>query len=121
MKPEDLIDQINNFVEQLDFITARKLMEDNLEILKKHRVSLKSNARELLKLIVERTESGQDPITRQDMAILIAINSYASKFDMRSLKMLVKDKAKLLLRKDAVDYLNQDARVLLEGMGAIGR
>ena len=119
MKPEELINQINNFVDQLDFVTARKLIEDNLEILKKHRVSLKSNARELLKIIVERSESGNEPISRQEMATLLAINSYASKFDLRSLKIIVKDKASLLLRKDVVDYLNNDAKVILEGMGAI--
>lgn len=119
MKPEELIDQINKFVEQLDFVTARKLIEDNLEILKKHRISLKSNARELLKIIVERSESGNNPISRQEMATLLAINSYASKFDVRSLKIIVKDKAALLLRKDVVEYLNNDAKVILEGMGAI--
>lgn len=119
MKPEELINQINKFVEQLDFVTARKLIEDNLEILKKYRVSLKSNARELLKIIVERSEAGNNPISRQEMATLLAINSYASKFDVRSLKIIVKDKASLLLRKDVVEYLNNDAKVILEGMGAI--
>ncbi len=119
MKPEELINQINKFVEDLDFVTARKLIEDNLEILKKHRISLKSNARELLKIIEERSEAGNDPISRQEMATLLAINSYASKFDVRSLKIIVKDKAALFLRKDIVEYLNTDAKVILEGMGAI--
>jgi len=119
MKHEDLLNQINKFVEELDFVTARKLIEDNLEVVKNHRVYLKNNARELYNIIIERAESGQTPISRQDMATLLAINSYASKFDLRSLKIIIKDKAKLLLRKDAVDYLNQDAKVILEGMGAI--
>ena len=119
MKPEELINQINQFVDQLDFVTARKLIEDNLEILNKYRVSLKSNARELLKIILERSESGNEPISRPEMATLLAINSYASKFDVRSLKIIVKDKAALLLRKDVVEYLNHDAKVILEGMGVI--
>lgn len=121
MRIEELIDEINKYVEQLNFVTARKLIEGNLEILVKHKTSLKSNARELLKILIDRLESGHAPISRQDMASIIAINSYASNFDIRSLKMVIKDKAKLLLRKDAVEYLNKDARVILEGMGAINK
>lgn len=119
MKIHELIEEINKYVEQLDFVTARKLIEENLEILKKHKLSLKSNARELLKILVDRQESGHTPISRQDMASIIAMNKYASNFDLRSLKLVIKDKAKLLLREDAVEYLNKDARVILEGMGAI--
>lgn len=121
MKIEELIIEINKYVEKLDFVTARKLIEENLEVVKKHRTSLNSNARELLKILVDRIESGHDPISRQDMASIIAINSFASNFDIQSLKLIVKDKAKLLLRKDAVEYLNKDARVILEGMGAISK
>ncbi len=121
MKPEELIKQINKFAEELDFITTRKLIEDNLDIMKKQRLHLKNNAREIYNIIIEREESGKNPISRQDMATLLAINSYAAKFDLRSLKIIIKDKAKLLLRKEAVDYLNQDAKVILEGMGAIAK
>lgn len=121
MNTEELIKEINKYVDQLDFVTARKLIEGNLEILIKHKTLLKSNARELLKILVDRLESGHDPISRQDMASIIAINSYATNFDLRGLKMLVKNKAKLLLRKDAVEYLNKDAQIILEGMGAINK
>lgn len=119
LKVEDLITDINKYMEQLDFITARKLIEENLEVLNKHKISLKSNARELLKFLTDRFESGHQPISRQEMATLIAINTYASNFDIRGLKLIIRDKAKLLLRSDAIEYLNKDARVILDGMGVI--
>lgn len=119
MKVDELIQEVNKNVEQLDFVTTRRLIEENIEILSKHKVHLKSNARELLKLLTDRLDAGYEPISRQDMATVIALNSYANQFDIRSLKLIVKDKAKLLLRRDVVEYLNKDARVLLEGMGVI--
>ena len=119
MKVEDLIADINNYMEQLDFVTARKLIEENLDVLNKHRISLKSNARELLKFLVERHNSGHKPISRQEMATLIAINTYATNFDIRGLKLIIKDKAKLLLRTDIHEYLNKDAKTILDGMGVI--
>ena len=119
MKVEDLVSDVNKYMEKLDFITARKLMEENLDVLNKNRSSLKSNARELLKFLTERHDSGQKQISRQDMAILIAINTYATNFDIRGLKLIIKDKANLLLRSDIIQYLNRDARVILDGMGVI--
>ncbi|TCJ05166.1 hypothetical protein [Cytobacillus praedii] len=119
MKVNELIQEVNKNVENLDFVTTRKLIEDNIEMLSKHKVLLKSNARELLKMLEDRLDAGYEPISRQDMATVIALNTYATKFDIRSIKLIVKDKAKLLLRKDVVEYLNKDAKVLLEGMGVI--
>ncbi|MBY0124115.1 hypothetical protein [Bacillus sp. S/N-304-OC-R1] len=121
MKVEDVIVDINKYMEQLDFVTARKLIEENLEVLNKHRIALKSNARELLKFLTDRHESGHEAITRQEMATLIAINTYATNFDVRGLKLIIKDKAKLLLRSDVIQYLNKDARVILDGMGVIAK
>lgn len=121
MKIEDLIADINKYMEQLDFVTARKLIEENLEVLNKHRISLKSNARELLKFLTDRHESGHKPISRQEMATLIAINTYATNFDIRGLKLVIKDKAKLLLRTEVIQYLNKDAKVILDGMGVIAK
>jgi hypothetical protein len=119
LKVEELIQEVNKNVENLDFVTTRKLIEDNIEVLSKHKVLLKSNARELLKMLTDRLDAGYEPISRQDMATVIALNTYATKFDIRSMKLIVKDKAKLLLRRDVVEYLNKDAKALLEGMGVI--
>lgn len=119
MKVDELIKEINQYVEQLDFVTARKLIEVNLEVLNQNKLSLKSNARELLKISTEQHESGYEPMSKQDLATLVAINTHATNFDLRSIKFLVKDKAKLLLRHDVIEYLNKDAKAILEGMGVI--
>lgn len=115
----DLIARINNCVEELDFAQARMYMEENIEILNENRSRLKSNARELLEFLTKRLEAGQQPLTRKDMAVINAVNSYASKFDLRSLKVIIKDHTLLFIRNDIQAYLNTDARIILEGMGAI--
>ncbi|CAM4117510.1 hypothetical protein [Mesobacillus thioparans] len=115
----DLIARINNRVEELDFAAARMYMEENIEILNENRSHLKSNARELLEFLTKRMEAGQQPLSRKDMAVINTVNSYASKFDLRGLKVVVKDHSLLFLRSDIEAYLNTDARIILEGMGAI--
>jgi hypothetical protein len=115
----DLIARINNRVEELDFAAARWYMEENIEILNENRSHLKSNARELLEFLTKRMEAGQQPLTRKDMAVINAVNNYASKFDLRGLKVVIKDHSLLFLRSDIESYLNTDARIILEGMGAI--
>ncbi|WP_079504146.1 hypothetical protein [Mesobacillus jeotgali] len=115
----DLIARINNSVEELDFAAARMYMEENIEILNENRSHLKSNARELLEFLTKRMEAGQQPLSRKDMAIINAVNNYASKFDLRGLKVVIRDHSLLFLRTDIEAYLNTDARIILEGMGAI--
>lgn len=117
----DLIAKINNCVEELDFSAARMYMEENIEILNENKNHLKSNARELLDFLTKRMEAGQEPLTRKDMAVLNAINSYASRFDLRGLKVLIRDHSLLFLRNDIEAYLNADSRIILEGMGAINK
>ncbi|MFC3885120.1 hypothetical protein ACFOU2_17255 [Bacillus songklensis] len=115
----ELITQINKSVEDLDFATARKYIEENLTILNENKHILTGNARELLDFLTHRLNSGYEPFTRQEMATISAINSYASKFELRQIKMIIKEKAPLFLRKDVVEYLNKDAKAILEGMGVI--
>lgn len=119
MQVDELIKEINKYVEELDFVTTRKLIESNIEVLKDHKFSLKSNARELLKLINDQLESGREPLSRKEMSLLLALNSYANNFDLTSIKLIVKNNAKLFLKNDVVDYLNKDAITLLEGLGVI--
>ncbi len=118
---EQLIQTINEKVEELDLVTARKLMEENIEYLKKNERKLKKNGRELLKFITDSIQSGYEHPTRQELAIYHSINTYASKFDVRGLKMIVKGNEQTLLKKSARNYLNSDAKVLLEGLGAISK
>jgi hypothetical protein len=115
----DLIAKINTSVEELDFAKARLYMEENIEILNDNKNHLKSNARELLDFLTKRKEAGVHPLTRKDMAVLNTVNSYASKFDLRGLKVVIRNHSLLFLRNDIEAYLNADARIILEGMGAI--
>lgn len=115
----DLIAKINTSVEELDFAAARLYMEENIEILNENRNYLKTNARDLLEFLTKRMEAGQKPLTRRDMSVIKAVNSYASKFDLRGLKVIIRDHSLLFLRNDIAAYLNMDARIILEGMGAI--
>ncbi len=119
MRIEELSKDINKFVETLDLVTARKLIENNIEVLNENKRLLNSNARELLKFFTERLESGHQPISRDELATITAINTYASNFDIRSIKFILKNKTKFLLRDDVNEYLNSDAKAILIGMGAI--
>lgn len=119
MKLEELIERINKCVDEYDYVTARKYIEENIELLKGNQIKLKSNAREILKFLVEQKESGVKPIARTELNIINTINSYAYKFDLRGIKTLLKDNAKLFLREDVVGHLNSDAKTILAGMGVI--
>lgn len=119
MDNKELILEINKAVDELDFVSARKLIEDNFKIVDRYQVHLKSNAREILIFIKSRLDSGEKPLTKMDIALINTINLYASKFDVRGLKLSIKGKEKLLLRNDAINYLNADAKTILQGMGTI--
>jgi hypothetical protein len=111
--------KINKYVEEMELATARVYIEENVEILNEHKNMLNKNARELLDFLLELQAGGGQPLTRKDMAIINAINTYANKFDVRGIKMLVKDNPNLFIRKDTPAYLNADAKIILQGMGAI--
>lgn len=119
MEIKELIAKINKSVEQLDLVTTRKYIEENLEILNKNKSLLQGNARELLTFLTSRLESGHKPLARTEMATIHAINSYATQFDLRSIKTTIKGREQLLLRKEFVEHLNSDAKIILQGMGAI--
>lgn len=116
---KEIISKINEAVEQLDFTTARKYIEDNLEIVNQERAFLKSNAREILKFIIEKINSGEKPLSKTEINEIKVINTYASRLDIRGLKLNLKGKEKLLLKDETLNYLNADAKIILEGMGAI--
>jgi hypothetical protein len=117
----ELTATINKYVEDLDFGTARVYLEENLTVLNENKNKLNTNARALLEFISDRHQEGVQPLTRKDMSIINATNSYASKFDLRGLKVLVRDNSQLFLRSDIAAYLNADAKIILEGMGSINK
>lgn len=50
------------------------------------------------------------------MNVIYSVNAYASNFDIRGIKMSVKNNSNLLKREDVLNYLNDDAKALLENM-----
>jgi hypothetical protein len=117
----ELTTTINKYVEDLDFGTARVYLEENSTILSENKNRLNSNARALLEFIIDRQQEGVQPLSRKDMSIINATNSYASKFDLRGLKVMVRDNSQVFLRSDITAYLNADAKIILEGMGSISK
>jgi hypothetical protein len=119
MNLHELAEKINKSVDDLDLVSARKYMEENKELLKVNKSLLKRNARELFDFLISSTNSNTVPLTREEITATNAINLYATRFDLRGLKTAVKNYSELLLRDDVLPYLNTDAKILLEGMGAI--
>lgn len=119
MNLQELATKINACVEEVDLVAARKYMEENKELLKDNKSLLKRNARELFDFLINSSETNSKPLSREEVAATNAINLYATRFDIRGLKIAVKNHSELLLREDITPYLNKDARILLEGMGAI--
>ncbi|MDN4492158.1 hypothetical protein [Ureibacillus aquaedulcis] len=121
MDIKDIISKINKTVDALEFTTARKYIEENIELVNQNRVHLKSNAREILKFLNEQLESGEQPLTKAEINVLNTLNVYAARFDIRSMKRNIKGNEQLLLKKESINYLSTDARIFLESMGAIGK
>ena len=113
MNLHEVVKMINTCVDELDFVTARKYMEDNIDMLNGHRRRLDWNAQELLDFVMT---SERDTLTQHEFKIIHAINDYASQFNIRSFKSLVKDHVALVSRPDTFTYLNEDSRALLSGM-----
>lgn len=118
---DDLFEKINQCVENFDYVSTRKYIEDNIEILEKNRQKLKGNAREILNFLIEQKNSGVNPLSRKELNLINAINTYAYKFDLRGIKVILKDNTKLFLREETIAYLNSDAKTILTGMGAINK
>ena len=119
MKLDELIKQINKSVEDFDYSSARRYIEENINILEENKRFLKSNAREILKFLIEQSKSGGEPLSRKELLIINAVNAYAYKFDLRGIRVLLKENAKLFIREDTIAYLNSDAKTILTSMGVI--
>lgn len=119
MDINELLRKVNTSMDNLDLITARRVIEDNIDLLNENRHHLKSNARSLLDILKNSTSSEFSTLNRSEMNILNSINLSASKFDVRGLKLTIKNNPELFIRKDLMHYLNEDAKTLLIGMNAI--
>lgn len=121
MNLNDLFHKINESAAELDFVTARTYIEENIEILENNRQHLKNNARDLFDFIKSQLNGGINPLGRKELSIINTVNTYATKFDVRGMKFLIKENASLFIRTDIIPYLNADAKILLSGMGAINQ
>lgn len=66
MDYRDLLKQINNSMEKLDLISARKYIEQNLDVVGEYRHLLRSNARALFDFLRSEKDSGREPLDRRD-------------------------------------------------------
>jgi hypothetical protein len=119
MDVNELMKKINESMEKLDLTSARRLIENNLELISENRHLLRRNARSLFDILKDNTESVINTLTRKEMNVIYSINAHATNFDVRGLKLSIKNNPELLVRKDIKHYLNQDAKTLLVGMKVI--
>jgi len=119
MEIQELLARINKSIENLDLISARRYIEKNIELLRDNRHHLSKNARELFDFLQSESNSSAHNYSRRELHMINTINTYATRFDVRGLRLSVKNNADLLMKKDILYYLNADAKILLEGMKAI--
>lgn len=119
MDIHELMKKINEGMENFDLVSSRKFIEENMELINENRHLLRSNARSLFEILKDNTNSVKNPLNRKELNVINSINAYATKFDVRGLKMSVKSNADFLIRKDIKHYLNEDAKTLLISMNAL--
>lgn len=117
-----IIVKVNKACDDLDFISARQLIEINIIKLseaKNYRL-LNLNAKTLIKHVIKDNSNVNDQkLTRKDMLIINNVNEYCTNFNISMLKRTLRDSIELLQRPDVFPYLNKDARFILDNMGAI--
>lgn len=115
MNSNELFKLINRCVDEMDFISARRVMEENVEIIMESKHRLQQNARELFEFVVS---TDGELLTQKDIQIIHVLNNHAVHFDVRSFKRTMKENAVLISKKDTITYLNEDAKALLESISA---
>lgn len=112
----DLLKQLNKSIDNLDLVSARKYIEENIDILTKNRQLLQGNSRAMFDLIKQKKDLDIKPLSRHEMAVIYSINNYATKFDLTGLKLVVNNNPELFVNEEIIQYLNADAKTLLQGM-----
>ncbi|MCA0970949.1 hypothetical protein LCM20_10135 [Halobacillus litoralis] len=115
----EVITKINKSVDEMDLVTARTYIEENLDELEDQKHLMKGNARELVNFFIEKRNKGEQPLTRQEMSDIYAVNVYAKRFDVRGLKLMAKNKKELFMKQEALNNLSADSKTLLKSMGII--
>ncbi|WP_285398201.1 hypothetical protein [Lysinibacillus sp. fls2-241-R2A-57] len=119
-----IITRINKACDDIDFVSARVLIETNLMKLSeaKHYRLLNANGRVLIKhVLVDRKDpvESKNKLTRTDLLTINKINEYSSNFDIAMLKRTLKNSFELMQRSDVLLLLNNDAKIILDNMGAL--
>ncbi len=86
-------------MDNMDLVTARSFIENNLELISENRYLLKSNARSLFEMLLKNMESVINKLNWNEMNVIYSINKYASNFDVRGLKLSIKNNSALLVKK----------------------
>ena len=113
MSAYEVCKKVNQCVDDLDFVAARKMMEDHFDMLVENKHRLQRNAKDLFEFV---EHSDGKLLTQEEIQLLHAMNRYATSFDIRAFKLMVKEHAGLVSREDTQTYLNEDAKALLESM-----
>ncbi|SFL43388.1 hypothetical protein SAMN04487943_101528 [Gracilibacillus orientalis] len=119
MQSNEIVKSINHATTNLDLVTSRHYIEENLELLKEKSHLLNHNARELLSFMIKCQESGYRSLNKKELASIRTVNDYAEQFDVRRIKLIVKEKPHLFMEKEALNFLNKDAKVILDGIGVL--
>jgi len=117
------ITKVNKACDDLDLVSARVLIETNLLKLSeaKYYRLLNTSARVLIKHVLANRQTQQEctKLSRADMLIINKINEYCSNFDISMLKRTLKNSFELVQRPDVMPLLNNDAKIILDNMGAL--
>ncbi|WP_342560658.1 hypothetical protein NSQ95_07770 [Psychrobacillus sp. FSL W7-1457] len=119
METKEMIHTINDCMEKLDYITVRKYIIDNIHHLNLYKHLLDDATLNVLQYLNTTIDSEPQPVSRQEVAIIYSINMYSKMFDVRSLRMKIKENPSLLMRQDIRHYFNEESKTLLEGMRVI--
>ena len=118
-----IITKVNKACDELDFVSARVLIETNLLKLSeaKYYRLLNTSGRVLIKHILTNSNPQQDStkLSRTDLLTIQKINEYCSDFDISMLKRTLKNAFDLVQRPDVHPLLNSDAKTILNNMGAL--
>lgn len=117
-----IIVKINNSCDELDFVSARQLIELNLIKLSEstnYRL-LNTNAKTLIRHVIEdNNNENHQKLSRAELLTINNINAYCTNFDISMLKRTLRDSIELIQRPNVQLLLNKDAKIILENMGAI--
>ncbi|MFJ7405089.1 MULTISPECIES: hypothetical protein [unclassified Lysinibacillus] len=119
-----IVVKVNKACDDLDFVNARGLIEANLLKLSeaKYYRLLNASGRVLIKHVLANS-NGQNEVkktlTRTDLLVINQINEYCSNFDISMLKRTLKNSFELVQRSDVLPLLNNDAKIILDDMGAL--